>query len=55
MSSFINPLGLIVSGVEALSEGEYRPTVWDQPAQTMITVPATSQPGNSTWGEYIEH
>src|SRR5690348_15645087 len=47
MSSFINPLGLIVTSVEAFSESEYRPAAWDAPAQTILTVPATSQPGSS--------
>lgn len=47
MGAFGGALGLIVTTGESVLGGEYRPTAWDQPAQTIISVPAVSQPGTS--------
>jgi hypothetical protein len=47
MGGIIGPLGLIVTTAESVFGGHYRPTAWDAPAQTILTVPATSQPGAS--------
>ena len=41
------PVRLVITTAQAVRGGEYRPIAWDAPAQMILTVPATSQPGNS--------
>jgi hypothetical protein len=50
MSSFPGIFNVAVTAADALGGEEYRPSAWDQPAQTMITIPATSQPGTASPG-----